>query len=130
MESFLNRNGISVISCNAVKPRRSAWQRQRGIIPDDRAAFRVCIAREDSDKLLSEDLWPAHVCVSSWHFIKHDNADQQSGQGAGDDMDTLISDAVPSDQVNDQINDDSSSVLDNCDNTMIYRVGSDGDQGN
>jgi len=130
MESFLNHNGISVISCNAVKPRRSAWQRQRGIIPDDRAAFRVCIAREDSDKLLSEDLWPAHVCVSSWHFIKHDNADQRSGQGAGDDMDTLISDAVPSDQVNDQINDDSSSVLDNCDNTVIYRVDSDGDQGN
>jgi len=53
MESFLRRNGISVITCHAVKPRRSAWQRHPGIIPVDTAAFRICIAREDSDRLLA-----------------------------------------------------------------------------
>jgi len=74
MEMFLRQNGISVVSCHAVQPRRSLWQRRRGIIPEDRAAFRICVAREDNDKLLNEDLWPAHVCVSSWRFKARDNA--------------------------------------------------------
>ena len=125
IESFLSRNGISVISCHGVKPRRSTWQRQRGIIPDDRAAFRICIAREDSDRLLSEDLWPAHVCVSSWRFKKRDIAEQQSEDDTEVEMETHIPDAALSDQV-----DDGKSGSDNnCDNTIIYEECNDGGHG-
>jgi len=99
MEYFLRRNGISVITCHAVKPRRSAWQRHQGIIPVDRAAFMICIAREDSDRLLNEDLWPAHVCVSSWRFKKRDNADRQIEEDNEPDTETLVDhDTTLSDQ--------------------------------
>jgi len=126
MESFLRRNGISVITCHAVKPRRSAWQRHRGIIPDDRAAFRVCIAREDSSRLLSEELWPAHVCVSSWRFKKRDNEDQHSEEDTEAEMETHDPDVVLSDQVNDE---NSCINSHDCDNTIIYEDRSDGGHG-
>jgi len=116
MVSFLRQNGISVINCHAVKPRRSAWQRHRGIVPKDRAAFRICIAREDSSRLLSEDLWPAHVCVSSWRFKKRDNEEQHLEEAIEAEMETHDPDAVLSDQEND----DNSGTNDNGDDTIVY----------
>ena len=53
-----------------VKPRRSPWQRQAGITPADRNTFRLCVAREDVDKLLNDEMWPEHISISSWTFLK------------------------------------------------------------
>ena len=69
--------GVSVISCHKVRPRRSAWQRQAGITPTDRNTFRLCVAREDVDKLLKAENWPEHISVSSWTFIKPQQQQQR-----------------------------------------------------
>ena len=39
-----------------------------GIVPRDRKAFRLCIASEDSSKLLNCEIWPAHITVSKWTY--------------------------------------------------------------
>lgn len=67
---FIKTIGVDVLSCYQVKPRRSQWQRSQGIIPGDRKAFRVCIPREETSKLLDVDAWPAHIAITAWRFIK------------------------------------------------------------
>jgi len=66
---FVSKLGITVLSCHRVKPRRSNWQRQQGIEPD-RGTFRLCIPREENDRLLRADAWPAHIAVTPWRFAK------------------------------------------------------------
>ena len=61
---------VNVITCYKVKLRRSPWQRQVGITPADRSTFRLCVAREDVDKLLNDEMWPAHISVTAWTFLK------------------------------------------------------------
>jgi len=51
--------------------------------------------------LLSEDLWPAHVCVSSWRFKKRNNEDQHLEEVNEVEMETHEPDAVLSGQEND-----------------------------
>jgi hypothetical protein len=62
--------GVNVLSCFQVKPRRSQWQRSQGIVPEDRKAFRICIPREETSKLLDVEAWPAHIAITAWRFIK------------------------------------------------------------
>ena len=61
---------IDVLGYYDVKQRRTRWQHQHGIVPVDRKAFRICIPREDSDRLLNVEKWPAHISLSSWQFKK------------------------------------------------------------
>jgi len=35
---------------------------------DELKAFRISINRDDREKFLDEDKWPAFVCVSTWNF--------------------------------------------------------------
>jgi len=70
MAKFVAVMDIDVLGCYSVKPRRSPYQRIHGIEPQDRKAFRLCIPREDSARLLDPKKWPAHICVSHWIFKK------------------------------------------------------------
>jgi len=62
--------GVRVITCFKVDPRRPEWQRKRGITPKDRRTFRLCISRDDCDKLLNAGMWPEHISISRWIFNK------------------------------------------------------------
>lgn len=68
--TYINNLEVNVLSCFQVKPRRSQWQRSHGIIPQDRIAFRVCIPREQTGKLLDANAWPAHIALTAWRFRK------------------------------------------------------------
>jgi len=70
MAKFVAVMDIDVLGCYSVKPRRSPYQRIHGIEPQDRKAFRLCIPREDSARLLDPKKWPAHISVSHWIFKK------------------------------------------------------------
>jgi hypothetical protein len=67
---FVAAMGVDVLSCTAVKPRRSRWQFLHGITPSDRKTFCLCIPREDSSRLLNPARWPAHISLSPWVFKK------------------------------------------------------------
>lgn len=70
LSQYVRDMGVNVITCYKVKPRRSPWQRQSGIIPTDRNTFRLCVDREDVDRLLNDENWPEHISISSWIFLK------------------------------------------------------------
>lgn len=70
MQAFIGQNGVTVLSCHSVKPRRSWWQREAGVFPKGRNTFRVCIPREQRDKLLKPDIWPSHITITPWIFTK------------------------------------------------------------
>jgi len=71
MAQFVAAMDIDVLGCYNVKPRRSAYQRSHGIEPKDRKAFRLCIPREDTARLMDPKKWPAHISVSHWVFKKN-----------------------------------------------------------
>ena len=68
MAKFVAAMDIDVLGCYNVKPRRSPYQRMHGIEPRDRKAFRLCIPREDTARLMDPKKWPAHISVSRWIF--------------------------------------------------------------
>jgi hypothetical protein len=70
MVQFVTAMDIDVLGCYEVNPRRTYWQRQHEIYPDDRKTFRVCIPKEDSGRFLVPKKWPAHISVSLWQFRK------------------------------------------------------------
>ena len=51
------------VTCHKVAPRRPQWQRRHRITPMDCSTFRICISREDTDKLLKADEWPEHIPI-------------------------------------------------------------------
>lgn len=66
---FVRKIGVTVISCHSVKPLRTRWQIENGEEPK-RSAFRLCVPREECDRLLNADVWPEHVAITSWRFFK------------------------------------------------------------
>ena len=62
VRAFVGHMGINVISCFEVQPRK------RRNINYSRKAFRLCIFRDDRERLLDEDAWPDSVVVSDWFF--------------------------------------------------------------
>jgi len=70
MARFVAAMDIDVLGCYKADPRRTIWQRQHGISPDDRKAFRICIPKEDCERFLDPQKWPAHIAVSQWRFKK------------------------------------------------------------
>jgi len=84
MIKFVNAMDIDVLGCYDVNPRRTNWERQRGITPVDRKTFRLCIPREDCERLLDPQRWPAHISVSQWRFKA--KAQAQSGDNAITDV--------------------------------------------
>ena len=71
MAQFVAAMDIDVLGCYNVKPRRSSFQRSHGIEPKDRKAFRLCIPREDTARLMDPKKWPAHISVSHWIFKRN-----------------------------------------------------------
>jgi hypothetical protein len=55
VRQFVSGMSVRVISCFEVKPRLSEWQRRANIIPSDRKTFRLCINKDDTDKLLDAE---------------------------------------------------------------------------
>ena len=65
LRSFVGTLGVNVISCYKVTPRH-----RRGRAPDqNRAAFRLCVARCDLEKVLEPTAWPDCVTISEWFFM-------------------------------------------------------------
>jgi len=85
LSRFVRDMDVNVITCYKVKPKRSPWQRQVGITPVDRNTFRLCVAREDVKKLLNDDMWPEHISISSWTFLKPGNQ-QKSTNAQGQQL--------------------------------------------
>jgi hypothetical protein len=81
--AFVKDMHVRVHSCFETQPRRSAKQRQRGEVPDDRKAFRLCILQEDRDNLLDPDNWPANITVSSWFFKGQSTVSNPPGASVG-----------------------------------------------
>jgi len=67
---FVSKMGVTVLSCISCDPRRTRWQRKQGITPTNRNAFRICIPREESEKFLCANRWPAHIGIAPWIFTK------------------------------------------------------------
>jgi len=78
LSRFVRDMDVNVITCYKVKPRRSPWQRQVKIMPADRNTFRLCVAREDVDKVLNDEMWPEHTSILSWTFLKPGNQQQST----------------------------------------------------
>ena len=61
---FVENLSVKVISCFETKPRKRRLESDI----NDHKAFRLCIASEDSDRLLDSTLWPEFVSVYEWFF--------------------------------------------------------------
>jgi hypothetical protein len=91
---FVSKMGVTVLKCNGCNPRRTRWQWNQGIMPTDRNAFRICIPREESEKFLCADRWPAHIGITPWIFRKrkpghpeqHDNAPTERTQSGAQSL--------------------------------------------
>ena len=65
LRGFVSKMNINVISCFEVKSRRQ--RHETGPILD-RKAFRLCIDRDDCQRLLVDSHWPESVVISEWYF--------------------------------------------------------------
>ena len=95
---FVHNLGVTVLSCHLVKPRRTRWQQEQRIWPV-RSTFRLCIPREETDKLLIADAWPDHVAISAWQFLKKVSTEtvvKDPGSVADKDQLLLMNNRVPS----------------------------------
>ena len=61
---FVNSQGITVLSCFEVNPRKM----RSDIYTNQRKAFRLCINYDHRNKLLDPSRWPDSVVVSDWFF--------------------------------------------------------------
>lgn len=66
LKQFVAGMSVDVITCFSVKPRRLRNETEPAA---DRAAFRLCIAEKDRDRLLNESMWPDSVVISEWFHV-------------------------------------------------------------
>jgi hypothetical protein len=64
LEFVTNGLKINVVSCFETQPRK----RRSDTLIADHKAFRLCINRDDRDRLLDASKWPVYVSVSDWFF--------------------------------------------------------------
>jgi len=74
------RRGIHVVTVHQVDTRRTPREVREGIdqeaLKETRLAFRVCVDREDIDKMFTEKNWDRGVIVDKWKFKpRKDKAD-------------------------------------------------------
>lgn len=62
--SFVSGLSVNVLTCFETKPRR----RRNNEFNDNHKAFRLCIAKDDRDRLLDASRWPAYISISDWYF--------------------------------------------------------------
>jgi len=87
MATFVASMDIDVLGCYNVNPRRTRYELVHGITEvKDRKAFRLCIPREDSERLLNPKRWPAHVAVSQWTFKKKTEDGSSAPTGSSHDQ--------------------------------------------
>jgi hypothetical protein len=78
--SFVSSLSVNVLSCFETKPRR----RRNSIPNDNHKAFRLCIAKDDRDRLLDASRWPAYISISDWYFKSSvQQADGRTGTSVG-----------------------------------------------
>jgi len=68
----LKDNGITVLSCGKANTKFTETK-----------AFRVCIAKVDSDRFLDSDIWPENVIVRSWVFKGKKSEDSSTNTNDG-----------------------------------------------
>jgi len=87
MANFVAAMDIDVLGCYNVKPRRTRYELAHGITEvKDRKCFRLCIPREDSERLLNPKRWPAHVAVTQWTFKKKAEDETSAPTGSSHDQ--------------------------------------------
>lgn len=110
LSAFVSGLSVEVFSCFKVEPRH-----RRGTAPDkQRTAFRLCVAKDDLDRVLEPSLWPDSIVVSEW-VHKKPNLDQAQKRSRLGDTNTRLTDAVTGESQS------SSSVVD-MDTTVIYNA--------
>jgi hypothetical protein len=67
LETYIKDLGIHVLSVFKVQSRLSRREVREHVKPD-RCAFRVCIVKDDSEKILDASNWPSSITVSEWYF--------------------------------------------------------------
>lgn len=60
VENFLKSGQVDVINCYIAK----SWIREHEKV----AAFRICVAAKDREKVLDKALWPSGIIVREWKF--------------------------------------------------------------
>ena len=76
MRQFVTNMGVNVQSCFPTKPRR----RGHDDTGDDRRAFRLCIAKDDTERFLIADSWPVNVVISDWYHKPTRDVQQRQQQ--------------------------------------------------
>ena len=66
IRSFVNRLGVTVLSCFEAKTRK--LRSDQAGDADSRKAFRLCIDESDRDRLLDATMWPESVSIAEWYF--------------------------------------------------------------
>ena len=82
---FVSALSVKVISCFETKPRRRRnvtddddGDEHDGVIRPKRKAFRLCIDKDDTAKLLNPAAWPHSVIISEWFFKSPGNKTAQN----------------------------------------------------
>jgi len=79
---FVKKLGVTVLSCYSADPRRTRWQVKHGIMPTDRKTYRLCVPREECQRLINADEWPAHIAITPWQFWKSKKKRDDAGDNA------------------------------------------------
>ena len=111
--TFVTSLTVTVFTCYKVVPRH-----RYGTEPDEsRSAFRLCVAKDDLNKVINPTVWPESVVIAEWVHKKEStkrtrlNPDNQLPQNAG------VSDASAGEIDNNIAADDNSVDMDT---TVIY----------
>jgi len=77
---FVAKLSVKVFSCFEAKPRR---RRDEESAPD-RKAYRLCIDKDDVDKLLNPAAWPHSIVISEWFFKPPDSKPDETRRSSAD----------------------------------------------
>ena len=97
---FVSDLSIPVISCFDVKQRQPAWQRQQNMNAAGWKAFRLCVNKNDSLKLLNTSKWRKGIIISDWFFkqksdtIRHNYVTTQRHETSSTQLSTVITSRI------------------------------------
>ena len=108
--TFVKGLSVDVISCFNVVPRH-----RRGTNPDkERSAFRLCVAKDDLNRVLDPSVWPDSVTISEWVHKPPTTDDQSKKRSRHNISDTASFGAA--------ITENQSSAYADMDTTVIYNA--------
>lgn len=83
MEAYVKQLDIQVLTVHKVQPRLTRRERNEGINSSEvkRRAFRVCINKDDANKMTDPSNWSNSVSVSAWFFKPRNEGEEQARSG-------------------------------------------------